>query len=125
MNGERGRENQHRDPSPRLVIMPHNRTRLHLLLPNLMPRLPRPHPLERMDLDRVIITRRRHLPRAVERRVADTQPALVLAHQRRRLHAFLPTQFPQVPDPHMSIQRGGRDEMRVPRVQAEAADFLF
>lgn len=85
--------------------MPYHTARLHLLLPQLPPSLPPAHPFERVNLDCVIVTRRRHLPCRIERRVADAQPALVLPAQRWQLGASpFTAQFPQIPNPHRSIQ---------------------
>lgn len=93
----------HRDPSARLVIMPYRRRRLHLLFRRRLSRPPRAHPGKRVDLDRVVITRRGHLARRVERRMADAQAALVLAHQRGQAALALPADLPQVPHSHEAI----------------------
>ena len=76
-----GKKDSHSHPSPRLVVMPHNSRRLHLLLGHLVPRTPTSHTLKRMYLYRIIITRRRYLACRVERCMTHAQSALVLAYQ--------------------------------------------
>ena len=105
--------------------MPNNRARLHLLLAQLVPRAPIPHPVKRMDLDCVIVARRRDLPCTIERRVAYAQPRLVLAHQSRRLRSLLTAQFSQVPHSHEAVQACGRNKVWVSRMQAETTNLLL
>lgn len=123
-SGGRVQGNQHRNPSPRLVIMPDRRHRLHFRFRNFVPGPPRARPRERIDLHRVVVRRRRYLPRAVERRVRYREPRLVLAYHPRRPAIPLPADFPQVPHPHVAVQRRCRHEVRTQRVQGEAADLL-
>lgn len=105
--------------------MPHSRRRLHLRLRHRLSRPPRAHPGERVDLDRVVVAGCGHLSRGVERRMTDAQPALVLAHQRRRAALALAANLPQIPHPHEAVQGCRGEEVRLRRVQREAADFLL
>lgn len=109
--------------------MPDHARGRHLLRRQLPPGRPGPHVVERVHLDRVVVARGRDLAGGVERRVADAQPALVLACQRRQLGGgagvLAAAQRPQVPEAHGAVQGGGGEEVRVRRVQAEAADLLF
>lgn len=59
--------------------------------------------------------------------MANAQPALVLPYQRRQLRSgvLAAAEFPQVPEAHGAVQGRGGEEVRVRRVQAEAADLLF
>ncbi len=78
-----------------------------------------------MDLNRIVIRRRRDLASSIESRVRDGQARLVLADQRRRPPLASAADLAQVPQPHVAVQRGGGDEVRESRVQGEAADFLI
>lgn len=123
---EGGRGGLHSDPSTGLVVMPYSRRGGHFRLGQCMARSPRAHPVQRMDLDRIIITRRRDLTGGIKRRVADAEPTFMFADQSRLLPASTTTaHLPQVPDPHEAVERGGGDEVRVSTVQGEAADFLL
>lgn len=48
----------------------------------------------------------------------------MLADHRRRATLAAAADLPQVPEPHVAVQRGGRDEVRVQGMQGEAADLL-
>lgn len=106
--------------------MRHDDSRAHLLRLELAPHRPRPHPRKLMHLDRIVITRGGDLARGTKRGVADAEAALVLAQQRRhRLRFSAPAPHrPQVPHPHEAVQRRRGQEVRLRRVQREAADFL-
>lgn len=102
-----------------------SRRRLHLRLSQLLPNGPRPSVRKGMDLDRIVIRRRRDLAGGIERCVRDRQARFVLADHRRRLPLPSAADLAQVPQPHVAVQRGGGDEVRESRVQGEAADFLI
>lgn len=105
--------------------MPNNRARLHLFRAQLVPRAPIPHPLKGVDLDCIIVARRRDLPGTIERCVADAQPRLVLAHQSRQPRSLCTAQFSQVPHSHETVQACGRNKVWVSRVQAKTTNLLL
>ncbi len=55
---------QDRHPSARLVVVPDRMCWLHLLRTEVIPSTPRPSVWEVVDLDRVVVARRSHLPAA-------------------------------------------------------------
>ena len=57
--------------------------------------------------------------------MADAQPALMLSHAHRNPRLALALYFPQVPYPQVAVERRGRQEVRILRVDGKAADFLF
>ena len=106
--------------------MPDDLTRRHLLLAETrLTGAPPAHPFKGVYLDGVVVARRGDLADGVEGRVADAQVAIMLAQHARGPGVPLPADLPQVPQPHVPIQRGGREEVRVLRVDTEAADLLL
>ena len=101
-----------------------SRRRHHLLLRHFVPHTPRRRARKGVDLDRVVVRGRRDLARGIKRRVRDRQPRLVLADHSRRPTFAPAADLAQVPQPHVAVQRGRGDDVRVQRVQGEAADFL-
>ena len=83
----------HSNPSPGLIIMPDYTRRRHALLPNFVPRRKTAQPIKCMDLDRVVVARRRNLSCRIERCMTDTEARLVLAYQRGELGAPFAAQF--------------------------------
>lgn len=114
----------HRHPAACLVIVRHLDLRLHGLLADIMPDIPRGAVREIIDLDRIIIARRGDLPVRVPRSVADAQPALVLAQQGRQAPVGAAGDLAQVPQLEHAVERGRGEQVRVRRVQREAADLL-
>lgn len=105
--------------------MPNVRARAHRAVGEGVSGRPSTHALERVDLDRVVVTGGGDLTDGVEGGMAHAQPALVLAHTRRFPVLALASHLTQIPDAHEAIEAGRREEMRVLRMEGEAADFLL
>lgn len=83
------------------------------------------HVLETVDFDRVIVGCSGDLAHGVESGMGDAEAGLVLAYTYGGPRVALTGYFPQVPDAEIAVQARGGEEMRVARVEGEAADFLL
>lgn len=86
---------------------------LHFRLSELVPNTPRSRAREGVDLDRVVVRGRRDLTGGIERRVRDGQARLVLADHSRRAIFALTADLTQVPEAHVTVQRGRGDDVWV------------
>ena len=116
----------HCHPSPCLIIVTDRSRGHHFRIRQLLASGPAAHVLKAVHFDRVVVARGRDVPGRAKRRVADAEPAFVLAHQRRRalVLATAATDLSQVPHAHEAVQGGGGEEVWLRWVEGEAADFL-
>lgn len=122
--GKKGREDVHGYPAAGLVVVFYY-SGFYLVVWYGSTGVPSGHVLERVDLDRVVVARGRDLADGIEGRVADAQGTEVLAYHRRSSVVAPAGDFPQIPHAHVAVQRGGGEEMRVARVQAETTNLLL